>query len=294
MATQQPVLASSMDATASGDLVAFELSSATVTATENGLSDHHLDVMAGTEDATEDVCGGGDSVLVCDTNNNEMIDNKIEESGGLIIATPPSMEVLLTEEEKKKYVTEDVSCHQILTDSIPEQCTKDQSIDSGVAGGDSDEADCCNGVVTNTLTSPPSEVIAHEGEKPTEIPASVPSRPPSTNGTASNSSGSCSFIASGEDEIDHHQHPLSHLHNHQFTKERSSPLMMSPAEHSFFMNGIDKALSDDEDQVQGNSCGSVRGGIGGERGNNLSEENSSLLLLQHGGKNFDQDCKICQ
>lgn len=277
---EQPVLAFLMDATAaataSGDVVAFELTSATVIASENGLSDHHQDVKAGDEDETRDVCGGGDSVLICDTNNNELIDNKIEECGGMTIATPPSIE-----EEEKKDVMEDMSSHQLLTGSMPEQCTKDQSIDSGVAGGDSDEADC----------SPPSEVIVPETEKPTEVPVLAPSRPASTNGgsgSTSNSSGSCSFIASGEDEIDHH--PLSHLH--QFTKERSSPLMMSPAEHSFFMNGIDKALSDEEDE--GNSCGSLRGGIGGERCNNLSEENSSLLLLQHGGKNFDQDCKICQ
>lgn len=204
------------------DVVAFDLMSTTTTAT-NGFVDTPERIVNGGDG------GGGDS-LICDNNNNEL--------SKLVVGCSGMAESLAGSESFH------LNGSTPLLHSTKEHASGDQSIDSGVAGGDSDEADC--GAVTTTPSPPPPAM-----QPPIKTP---PSRP------TSSSSGSSSLLGSGDE-----------------FKERS-PLQMSPAEEmlqdQFFMNGIDKAIhDDDDDDDESNSVlgGSLEGNSL-QHGNGISQD----------------------
>lgn len=247
----------------SGDVVAFELSST------NGF----FDATAEREEAGLEVCGGGggdaDS-LSCDNNNNELdkqelsdgsveMSKRLEENAEELCNGQRLNGVEPMPRSPGDATTDINNTTTIAAHSFKDHASGDQSIDSGVAGGDSDEADCGIGAAP----SPPA-IMQPVGSVAVLRP---------TSGGGGSSSSSSSLLGCGDE-----------------FKERS-PLMLSPAEEmlqdQFFMNGIDKALSDDDEdgeqeEVEVAELSSVLG--------RSLEENS---LLQN-GKSFAQDCKICQ
>lgn len=277
-------------ANSSGDVVAFDLS--TTTATPNGFFDQQPERPVNGEDgagAEAEAGGGGDS-LICDTNNNEL--SKLGCSGILNSLAQDESSSLLDQQFALLNNTTISSIASAMQGIKDHHSSGDKSIDSGVAGGDSDEADCA-AVATPSPSPPAAEVTV------AAIQSVVISRPNSCTGEGSSSNSS--LIGSSGDE---------------FKCERS-PLPLSPVENllqdQFFMNGIERAMTDDDDEEEeenerqlqqkeeeeeevGNAvddddisehdvCGQSNSVLGGS----LEEENS----LQH-GKGFAQDCKICQ
>lgn len=189
--------------------------------------------------------GDGDASLInCDNNNNELLLSKEETNCSSCVSIPVS-----------------------LSQSLKDHASGDQSIDSGVAGGDSDEADCC--------PNPSPSVIVRPTSSSSSSSSSLLS---GANGGGGSASG---------DEL--------------LFKERNSSnnsLPMSPAENfeqdQFFMNGIDRPDEDDDVEDQE--------GLDGQPENDEQEprESNSALAgsLETGGQgnkgDFAQDCKICQ
>lgn len=194
--------------TSSGSVVAFDHLSNTSAAatTTNGYLDSATDGMVVVNG------GGGDGTamdpLTCDNNNNEVTKHN---GTSALSSTPPlstSDESLEGQLLQHLSTLSSVSCSSVIS---KDRASGDQSIDSGVTGGDSDEADC-----GPTIHPPPR---------------------PSSSGGGSN----CSIVEEGSgDDIDD-------LHE----RHRSPVATARPFEtldHDFFMNGLVDHEDDDDDQ----------------------------------------------
>lgn len=183
----------------SGDVVAsFDLSSSSATGTTNGYFDSVTDGMVNGG-------GGGDGTdsLTCDNNNNE-----VSKHNGTSSMTPPPQST--SDESLEGQLLQHLNTMSSVVSK--DRASGDQSIDSGVTGGDSDEADCG--------------------------PAMHPPPRPSSSGGGS----SCSIVeeGSGDDTDD-----LNERHRSPLTVA-ASPL--ETKDHEFFMNGLVDHKEDDDDQ----------------------------------------------
>lgn len=294
-----------MDA-ASGSVVALDLSNPTATTTTpstNGyfdLSSPDREITSNGSISAVDcvdsgagglgagglvVVGAGDSIdaLICDNNNNELM--KLNNSS----ATPPPAPVFMSpapgggdcDDSLEAQLLAHLSMHSSM--SLAQLTTKtagDQSIDSGVAAGDSDEADCV------VVRQPPQAV-----EQVAQL-----QRPMSS--ISGGSSSLSSNGVSGDDEAEEEDEVV--VVNGQREDEKvvkkensiSSPSFLSLnatesfLQDQFFLNGERSEGEEEEDDGE-IECdkGDRRNGLDGSL-----EENS----LQNGGSGFEQDCKICQ